>query len=61
MKKDRVYHSKTKIDNTWVQYLEGSDVNRYYLKWGGQFIKYGRNLSRPREARLFEGERILKG
>ncbi|MBP6533356.1 MAG: Eco57I restriction-modification methylase domain-containing protein, partial [Bacteroidia bacterium] len=59
MKKDRVYHSKTKIDNTWVQYLEGSDVNRYYLKWGGQFIKYGRNLSRPREARLFEGERIL--
>jgi hypothetical protein len=59
MKKVRVYHSNNKIDNDWVKYLEGSDVNRYYLTWGGQYIKYGKNLSRPRQQSLFIGERLL--
>jgi len=29
------------------------------LGWSGQFIKYGKNLSRPRKAELFNNERIL--
>ena len=59
MKKSRVYHSTLKSDENWIKYLEGSDVSRYSLSWGGQYIKYGKNLSRPREKSLFSGERIL--
>jgi hypothetical protein len=59
MKEKRVYHSKTKKDNNWIKYLDGVDVSRYYFGWSGQFIKYGKNLSRPREVKLFIGKRIL--
>jgi len=59
MRNNRVYHSNTKKDETWIKYLDGVDVGRYRVGWSGQFIKYGKNLSRPREAFLFSGERIL--
>ncbi|MFH1005701.1 MAG: TaqI-like C-terminal specificity domain-containing protein, partial [Bacteroidota bacterium] len=59
MKNKRVYHSNSKKDSNWIKYLDGVDVSRYNLGWSGQFIKYGRNLSRPREAELFVNERIL--
>jgi hypothetical protein len=59
MKEKRVYHSKIKKDNNWVKYLDGVDVSRYYSGWSGQFIKYGKNLSRSREVKLFIGKRIL--
>jgi adenine-specific DNA-methyltransferase len=59
MKKNRVYHSLAKIDDTWVKYLDGVDVCRYSLGWSGQYIKYGKNLSRPRQENLFVGDRIL--
>lgn len=59
MKNKRVYHSNSKKDSNWIKYLDGVDVSRYKLGWSGQFIKYGRNLSRPREAELFVNERIL--
>lgn len=59
MKEDRIYHSETKVDETWIKYLDGIDVKRYNLGWSNQFIKYGKNLSRRRTPDLFEGERIL--
>jgi hypothetical protein len=59
MKKKRVYHSEEKKDKSWVKYLDGVDVSRYCLGWSGQYIKYGKNLSRPRESELFINERIL--
>lgn len=59
MKDDRVYHSKTPEDNTWIKYLDGVDVGRYKLGWSGQYIKYGNNLSAPRTRDIFTNERIL--
>ena len=59
MKEERVYHSTNKIDDNWIQYVDGVDVARYSLGWSGQFIKYGKNLSRSRTPDLFIGERIL--
>ncbi len=59
MKNNRVYHSITKKDETWIKYLDGIDVSRYRVGWSGQFIKYGDNLTRPRKPVLFSGERIL--
>lgn len=59
MKENRVYHSNKKQDADWIKYVDGVDVKRYRLEWSGQFIKYGKNLSRPRTPDLFVGERIL--
>ena len=55
----RAYHSKQKHDENWIEYLDGVDVSRYHLNWSGQFIKYGKNLARPRQCNLFTDERIL--
>ena len=59
MKENRVYHSEEKIDNTYRKYLQGKDVNRYWVDWSGQFLKYGRNLAAPRDSKIFANERIL--
>jgi hypothetical protein len=59
MKKNRVYHSNVKHDEKWFKYLDGVDVGRYNLGWSKQYLKYGKNLSRPRQFDLFNGERIL--
>ncbi|MEW5814809.1 MAG: TaqI-like C-terminal specificity domain-containing protein [Spirochaetota bacterium] len=59
MKKERVYHAKQKLDKSYIQYIDGVDVARYFLGWSGQFIKYGENLAAPRDIALFNCERIL--
>ncbi|MEW6618275.1 MAG: TaqI-like C-terminal specificity domain-containing protein [bacterium] len=60
MKTDRVYHSTRKIDNSYIKYLDGKDVCRYYLDWTGEYLKYGNNLAAPRkDFRLYSTSRIL--
>lgn len=59
MKEKRVYHSNHRRDASWIKYLDGVDVMRYQLGWSGEYIKYGKNLSRSREPILFQGERLL--
>lgn len=59
IKNKRLYHSNIKHDSSWLKYFDGVDVKRYILGWSGQYVKYGKNLSRPRKAELFIGERIL--
>jgi len=59
MKTERVYHSLKKSDSTWQKYVDGVDVERYRIGWSKQFVKYGKNLSRPRTKDLFVGERLL--
>jgi len=59
MKNNRVYHSKEKIDKSYIKYLEGRDVMRYQLGWSGQYLKYGNCLAAPRKKELFTEPRIL--
>ncbi|MEA2045295.1 MAG: TaqI-like C-terminal specificity domain-containing protein [Euryarchaeota archaeon] len=59
MKKNRVYHSKQKLDQNYRIYLNGKDVRRYSSTWSGEYLKYGPNLAAPRSPTLFEGRRIL--
>lgn len=59
MKKQRVYHSNCKQDDTWFKYVDGIDVCRYELGWSGQYVKYGNNLSRPRKFEYFVNDRLL--
>jgi adenine-specific DNA-methyltransferase len=55
----RRFHSQEKVDETYFKYVDGRDVCRYYLTWGGEFLMYGKHLSRPRVFDLFERKRIL--
>lgn len=58
--KNRKFHSKIKIDNTFKELLDGSDITRYNVRWGGkEYIKYGDWLGAPREERFFTKPRIL--
>jgi SAM-dependent methyltransferase len=60
MKEKRIYHSTLKISNKYIKYLDGRDVCRYRLNWGGEFLKYGDNLAAPRnDFNLFSTKRIL--
>lgn len=58
-KASRVFHSTEQIDDSYMKYLEGRDVKRYVLGWGGQWLKYGAFLAEPRSIDLFTGQRIL--
>lgn len=60
MKENRVYHVRTRVDDSYLKYWDGKDVCRYYLVWSGEFLKYGDNLAAPRtDFRLFSTKRIL--
>ena len=61
MKKDRVYHSKIQIDESYFRYIDGNDVKRYILTWERQeYLKYGENLAAPRKNwALYSSPRIL--
>ncbi|MBM4141596.1 MAG: hypothetical protein FJ242_08995, partial [Nitrospira sp.] len=59
MKKNRIYHSRKKLDSSYRIYLDGQDVRRYATTWSGEYLKYGQNLAAPRDSELFKGERIL--
>lgn len=57
---NKVFHSKTKVNDTYKMLLAGGDVLRYFVEWGGsEYIKYGNWLGAPREKRFFIEERIL--
>lgn len=58
--KNRVFHSTTKKDYTFKKLLEGGDIERYFVKWGGnEFISYGSWLGAPRDQKFFKSSRIL--
>ena len=59
MMKSRVYHSETKIDETYYPLLCAGNVQRYFIRPNQEFIKYGQNLAAPRKFEIFTGERIL--
>ncbi|MEM5558836.1 TaqI-like C-terminal specificity domain-containing protein [Aliarcobacter cryaerophilus] len=60
MKNNRIYHSNVQIDNTYIKYLDGKDVQRYKLGWSKEYLKYGKNLAAPRgDFKLFSSPRIL--
>lgn len=58
-KKNRVFHSNEKIDETYRKYLDGENVSRYALTWNGEWLKYGKHLARMRDPRIFDNPRIL--
>ncbi|MHC1737155.1 MAG: N-6 DNA methylase [Ignavibacteriaceae bacterium] len=56
---NRPYDYRYKFDEDTYPYLEGKDVNRYFIKWAGHFLRYGKHLASPRTFDLFNGEKII--
>ncbi len=59
IKKNRIYHATTAIDENYFCYLDGKNVSRYMLDWNGEYLKYGVHLAEPRKWTLFSTPRIL--
>lgn len=59
MKKARVFHARQMLNDSYVPYLDGSDVQRYGLGWNGEYLSYGEYLAEPRNMTLFSTPRIL--
>ncbi|QKY69850.1 TaqI-like C-terminal specificity domain-containing protein [Lentibacillus sp. CBA3610] len=59
MKENRIYHSDFQVDDTYWMYLEGRDVCRYHIDWGGSWLRYGPHLAAKRSEDIFSSPRIL--
>ena len=59
MMNSKVYHSATKIDESYLPLIGAKHIKRYDLQPNNEFIKYGKNLAAPRNPEIFLGERIL--
>lgn len=55
----KIYESNKKLDDSYVPFLEGKDINTYTYNWDNKWLKYGDNLAAPRKSEYFEGKRIL--
>lgn len=49
----------TKEDDSWVPYYKGKNINRYIDAWGGEFIKWGEWLCRPRTVDVWNGPKLF--
>lgn len=56
---EKPYNSFQKQDISWLQLIRGTDVNRYLLKWNGEYIKYGECLAAPRSPETFLNPKIF--
>lgn len=59
IKNERAFHAREKRDHTYIQYLEGRDVQRYSLGWSGEYLSYGDWLAETRKSVKFDQDRIL--
>jgi hypothetical protein len=56
---NHVFNSTVKLDDSYLPYVEGGDVDRYLLTLKSGYIKYGPNLAAMRKPEYFKGPRIL--
>lgn len=56
--KNRSYHSKEKVDDTYKVELKGRHIFPYYITVSDEFVSYGKWLAEPRDKSFFTGDRI---
>lgn len=59
MMNEKIYHSETKLDDTFFPLIGARNVQRFNLREPTGFIKYGKNLAAPRKQEIFEGNRLI--
>ncbi len=58
--KERKFHSKTKLDNTYVPLISGKNIHPFYVSNEiTEYLKYGDWLGAPRERFFFEKPKII--
>lgn len=57
--KNRIYDYNYQFDENTFKYLEGKDVGRYTINWGGSYLSYGKHLAAPRTFNIFNGDKII--
>ena len=58
--KNRLFHSVTKIDSSYVPLISGKNIHPFYVSDEiTEYLKYGTWLGAPRERKFFEEEKII--
>jgi hypothetical protein len=57
--RDHPFDALEQIDETYLPYLQGKDISRNCLDWGGSFLSYGPWLAEPQKLEHFTGPRIV--
>lgn len=59
--KNRVFHSNTRIDETYVPLISGSNIQPYYIDENNisEYLKYGEWLGAPRQRKFFINPRVI--
>lgn len=57
--KNKPFNGFEKVDDTWLPYMKGENIDRYTDKWNGEYIKYGEWLAEPRNDEIFKNEKIF--
>jgi len=55
----RSFSSENKETEFHRKLLYGKNVSKYFIEWGGEYLKYGEWLHRPRPSYIFDNEKIL--
>lgn len=56
---NRVFDSRTKNSHNTYKYLQGSCIERFNIKWGGEYLRHGKFLADPQPIKRFSGPRVL--
>ena len=58
-KEKKIFHSEIKKNDDYMPSLSGKDLQRYFVKPSGGYVRYGPHLAAPRNPKLYNGKRIL--
>lgn len=57
--KNRLWHSSYKLDDNYIQELNGRDITKFAYSIKGEFVKYGKHLACHVDLKYFSKERIV--
>lgn len=59
IKANRLWHSATKIDDSYIQEIKGEDISRYGYHVSGDYVKYGKHVGTYVDMKFFSSPRLL--
>lgn len=58
-KDEKSYHSKEKLNETYLPEIKGKDVHWMQYRHGGEFLSYGDWLAEPRDEKFFKNPKVV--
>lgn len=59
IKNERQWHSKTKVDDSYIQEIKGEDITKYHYHATGEYVKYGKHVGTYVDMKYFSSPRLL--